>query len=331
MAESMPGRKADGRVGTNTRRDDMNKGITLLILLVVLGAMGLVMFLHGPSAPPVSTADSSAASGPAQQGGFASPLQAPQGGVGGLRPIDPPIGVDGAPKPVTLAAGSDARALRPVVPPHPDEPAPPQERMPEPSAPAEPAQQPAVQASSPNGASGRGGSPGLTAGSTPWASSQQGKAERKNGTSAARPSGAAATAPSAVATASPPAVVPAPNPHQPEVLDPVAKGAPPSNTGAHSLRSINLGFSGQQMLLRIEAGDAFPVKTFALTGPDRLVVDLPGSWKGMKAPAVPDNNVVSKVRLGDQPSGPRLVLDLKGPLKNHTVERSGNRVDILVK
>lgn len=321
----------------------MNKGITLLILVVVLGAMGLVMYLHGPSAPPVSTADSSSANGPAQQGGFASPLQAPQGGTGGLRPIDPPIGVDGAPKPVTLAAGSDARALRPVVPPYPDEPAPPQERMPEPAAPrpqsataeppapAEPAQQPAVQASSPNGASGRGGSPGLTAGPTPWASSQQGKGERQNGTSAARPTGAAATAPPVVATASPPAAVPAPNSRQPEVLDPVAKGASPSNTGAHTLRSINLGFSGQQMLLRIEAGDTFPVKTFALTGPDRLVVDLPGSWKGMKAPAVPDNNVVSKVRLGDQPAGPRLVLDLKGPLKNHTVERSGNRVDILVK
>lgn len=317
----------------------MNKGIILLILLVFLGAMGLVMFLHGPSAPPVSTASSPATDGPAQQGGFASPLQAPQGGSGGLRPIDPPIGVDGAPKPVTLAAGSDARALRPVVPSQPDDSAPPQEKMPEqapprpqsaaaePSAQVEPAQKPAATAPPPNGASGRGGAPGLTAGPTPWSASQQGKGERQNGTSAARSSGTVATAP----PASPASGVSAPNPRQPAVLDPVNNGKSLSNTDAHTLRSINLGFSGQRMLLRIEAGDAFPVKTFALTGPDRLVVDFPGSWKGMKAPTVPENNVVSKVRLGDQPAGPRLVLDLKGPLKNHTVERSGNRVDILVK
>lgn len=120
------------------------------------------------------------------------------------------------------------------------------------------------------------------------------------------------------------------NPHQPPVTDPIVNEKSLSRTGAHSLRTIGLGFAGQRMQLRIEADDPFPVKAFALDNPDRLVVDLPGTWKGMKAPSVPENAIVGKVRLGSQPAGPRLVLDLKRPLKNHSIERAGNRVDILV-
>lgn len=311
--------------------------------------MGLVMYSHGTSkhpAQPKGAAQLASRAAPpptneaGQPGGFASPLQAPQGGNSGLRPIEPPIGGspggDGVPRPVTLAAGSDSRYLQPVTPSRSDDPAAREGEKPsqEPSTPASRQEDgPAAQAGSTppatprNGAPGRSGMPGLTADSTPWDSPRQGQGAGQTGTSTARPSGAVATT-----SPTPPASsASALNPRQPAVIDPITNGKALSKTGAHALRSISLGFSGQQMLLRIEADNPFPVKTFALTGPDRLVVDLPGVWQGLKVPNVPANNVVSKARLGNQSAGPRLVLDLKGPLKNHTVERVGNRVDILVK
>jgi hypothetical protein len=84
------------------------------------------------------------------------------------------------------------------------------------------------------------------------------------------------------------------------------------------------------MRLLLEADGAFPCKTFALSGPDRLVIDLPGAWKGMKAPTVPGNRIVRKARVGLQSNSARLVLDLNSPLKNHKVEQRGNMVEILV-
>lgn len=328
----------------------MNKRTTLLILFVVFIAMGLVMYSHGTSKSPAQPKGSAqlasraapppAANEAGQPGGFASPLQAPQGGNGGLHPIEPPIGVspggDGVPRPVTLAAGSDSRTLRLVAPSRSDDPAAREEEKlaQNPSTPvSKPEDGPAAQAGSTppttpySGASGRGGMPGLTADSTPWDSPRQDRGAGQTGTPTAPPSGAVATTSPAPPASKPSAL----NPRQPAVTDPVTSEKPLSKTGAHTLRSISLGFAGQQMLLRIEAGAPFPVKTFALTGPDRLVVDLPGVWQGLKVPNVPENNVVSKARLGNQSAGSRLVLDLKGPLKNHTVERVGNRVDILVK
>ena len=372
----------------------MNKGITLLILFVVLGAMGLVMYSHGQGGksasprPSVPLASAPAADGATQRNGYASPLQAPQGG-GGLRPIEPPIGAsasaDGAPKAVTLTAGSDPRTVRPVVPQKAEDPAPPAKPEPKPAdtprqsqtggqtsgqtigqttnqtgvkpgaqaqtaerpaqaKPQEPAAQsgPSAQAkpesaagapasdgktASAPGDSGRSGMPGLTAGPTPWdAPKPQGTGQTQSGQTQSGQTQSGASQGAVTASLTPPA-----NPHQPPVTDPIVNEKSLSKTGTHSLRTIHLGFAGQQMQLRIEAGDPFPVKAFALTNPDRLVVDLPGTWKDMKAPNVPENSIVSKIRLGQQPGGPRLVLDLKGPLKNHAIERAGNRVDVLVR
>jgi N-acetylmuramoyl-L-alanine amidase len=103
-----------------------------------------------------------------------------------------------------------------------------------------------------------------------------------------------------------------------------------SYKSAHTLKNISLTFAGNDMRLLLEADSAFPCKIFALSGPDRLVIDLPGAWKGMKAPTVPGNRIVRKARVGLQSSGARLVLDLSSPLKNHKVEQRGNLVEILV-
>lgn len=103
-----------------------------------------------------------------------------------------------------------------------------------------------------------------------------------------------------------------------------------SLTGEHEIKEIGVHFAGQQMKLRIVASNGFPCKTFVLPAPDRLVVDLPGKWKGVKAPNVPANKIVKGVRIGKQDAGPRLVLDLERPLKAHTVERPDeNTVEIL--
>jgi hypothetical protein len=101
-------------------------------------------------------------------------------------------------------------------------------------------------------------------------------------------------------------------------------------TNTHTLKNISLTFVGNDMLLLLEADSAFSCKTFALREPDRLVIDLPGAWKGMKAPTVPGNRIVRKARMGLQSDRARLVLDLSSPLKNHKVEQRGNMVEILV-
>ena len=103
-----------------------------------------------------------------------------------------------------------------------------------------------------------------------------------------------------------------------------------SEKGSHSLKNIALQITGDKIRVRIEADNAFPCKSFVLTNPDRLVVDLPGTWSNMKVPSVPRNEVVKNIRHGKQASGPRLVLDLNKTLKNHTVQRSGNVVEIVL-
>jgi hypothetical protein len=112
---------------------------------------------------------------------------------------------------------------------------------------------------------------------------------------------------------------------------PDANPAALSEKGTHNLKNISLLLSGDEAILRIEADSAFPCKTFVLTGPDRLVIDLPGVWKGMKTPPPQNNRIIRAVRMGQQSAGPRLVLDLNASLKGHKVERRGNVVDIMVR
>lgn len=87
----------------------------------------------------------------------------------------------------------------------------------------------------------------------------------------------------------------------------------PANAG--TIKNISLHFQGKGMILRIQADKPFAVKHFTLAAPNRLVVDIQGTWKGVKAPGIPSNQLVKNARLGRQGTADRIVLDLSRGLK----------------
>jgi hypothetical protein len=128
-----------------------------------------------------------------------------------------------------------------------------------------------------------------------------------------------------------PTAAPTPTPGKTEAPKPAEpiNDAELSSSAAHTLRDISVEIFEQQVIVRIEAEGPFPVKTFLLPNPNRLVVDLPGDWTNIKAPSVPQNRLIRSARLGSQSSGPRLVLDLRAPLTSRTVQRpDSNTVEI---
>ncbi|MDR2892165.1 MAG: AMIN domain-containing protein [Deltaproteobacteria bacterium] len=113
---------------------------------------------------------------------------------------------------------------------------------------------------------------------------------------------------------------------------PVATPAKPLSIthGKGSIKSMALKFRGKGLYLAIEADSPMPAKYFLLHQPERLVVDLPGTWKNISLPTVPQNLLVSKIRQGRQPDSDRFVLDLTRPLKVHSLVRiSDTKVEIV--
>lgn len=101
--------------------------------------------------------------------------------------------------------------------------------------------------------------------------------------------------------------------------------------GEHTLSKIGLHFRGNDIYLRIEATTPFKTKVFALTQPDRLVVDLVGKWHKVTPPTIPSNQLVTKARIGNQPNATRLVLDLSRSTQ-YTIEKpSDSVIEILMK
>ena len=202
--------------------------------------------------------------------------------------------------------------------------------------------------SAPSGASapsdGSAGPPESSSKSTPSAGKPTGapsKSEKPTvATGASKPEGAApgsspsgATTPgTTTAESGKPTTPPTPTPGKPETPKPAEQpvnDAELSPSAAHALRDISVEVFEQQVIVRIEAEGPFPVKTFLLPNPNRLVVDLPGDWTNIKAPSVPQNRLIRSARLGSQSSGPRLVLDLRAPLTSRTVQRpDSNTVEI---
>ncbi len=277
----------------------MNKGFTLAVLGVVLCAMGLVFFLHSGGNETAQTEPT--VSGPAES------LLADEAAVPGAPSAD--TALPRLEPPSTVAANDRPSSEAPQTLP-----APAGRETPGTAAPAD-APRPSVspvEAPKPEAAK-----PATPTRETP-------KAE----TSAVETPKAEAPKPEAPKPE-------APKPEAPEAEAPPT-GTPARNgdlslTATHSLKDIGLHFSGNKILLRITADGDFPAKSFVLSDPERLVVDLPGKWSNMKAPAVPKNLVVKNVRLGNQAAGPRLVLDLAAPLKNRTVRRAGpGTVEILL-
>lgn len=88
-----------------------------------------------------------------------------------------------------------------------------------------------------------------------------------------------------------------------------------------NLTGISLKADGSDMILTLTADKRFNYKSFVLTGPDRLVVDLVGEWKGVKVPGMPSNRLISKVREGKFEGTHRIVMDLKAPLAGYETKR----------
>ncbi|MFI3271258.1 MAG: AMIN domain-containing protein [Pseudomonadota bacterium] len=70
----------------------------------------------------------------------------------------------------------------------------------------------------------------------------------------------------------------------------------------------------QEAVLEIKATAPIRCKTFKLTGPHRLVVDLIGKWD-VPSTSVPSNTIIQRIRVGEASERTRIVLDLKRALK----------------
>lgn len=133
----------------------------------------------------------------------------------------------------------------------------------------------------------------------------------------------AQTKPAQPAEKTPPSL----KPIEPQTTATTSKPAvtPPTAKGTYTLSKIGLHFRGNDIYLRIEADAGFKTKVFALSGPDRLVVDLVGKWNAVTAPHIPSNQLVTKARVGQQPNATRLVLDLSRATK-YTIHKVSDTV-----
>lgn len=295
----------------------MNKQITLLILGVVLCAMGMIVYFHASSEPESASPgmqagtslNGSAASGngtsagtEAGSGETAASGQAGANRGNELPRVDPPLSSQSAQnggQPAVAGGGNQTGGAAGGSQGGGAQSA---------SVQGNAGQNPSTAASgqSSQGAASQGSQTGGTQDTTgrgSQAGSAQGSTSQGNQTGSAQ--GAASGASS-------------------------SQSSQLSLTGKHDLKSIGLHFSGQRIFLRIEANDPFPCKTFVLNTPERLVVDLPGTWTGMKAPAVPQNNIIKSARYGVQKAGPRLVLDLEKAPKYEVTRPSPTVVEIYV-
>lgn len=173
-----------------------------------------------------------------------------------------------------------------------------------------------------------GAGPSAASSASPSAS-QSGAASAASGQPAVIPvqsgSGAAATPPPAV-----PARQPSASSGSASAPARQAPATASVSRGKGSIVEMSLQFRGRGMALVIVGDGPLPVRHFVLTGPDRLVVDLPGAWRNLKAPAVPGNNLVKSIRIGRQGDADRVVLDLKTTLKSHGINRiSDKKVEVL--
>ena len=309
-----------------------------------------IQHINRPKAPVTAgqNENSTTTSSGVDRSGRINPLQRPQGGTGGPTQIEPPIGgslgADGAPTPIRVTSGTDPRSVRPMDPasapplvtevppsllqPSETDPLAASNNAVSPGAVQQPTQvettPPLIAGTSSNAGqqprqTGGTGTPSLV----PWdAPPQQPAAQQQTRQSL--------TAQATQARSPQQSQTPQTQPVQTNRQTSQAAQNQLSDKGTHSLKNLALQITGDKIRVRIEADDAFPCKSFILTGPDRLVIDLPGTWKGMKVPSVPQNDIVKTIRHGKQATGPRLVLDLSKTLKNHSVQRSGNVVEIVL-
>lgn len=98
----------------------------------------------------------------------------------------------------------------------------------------------------------------------------------------------------------------------------------------HKMESMKFEYQNTDMLLILSADSEFDYKSFQLTSPERLVIDVIGTWNGIESPTVPSNRLINSIRNGKTDKGYRIVLDLKEPPKGYETKRDGNKVTVRV-
>ena len=97
-----------------------------------------------------------------------------------------------------------------------------------------------------------------------------------------------------------------------------------STAGAAELRSIELSASADSAVVTLALTDGPAAKIFTLDGPDRAVIDLPGTHAGRGIAVPAAAGLVTAVRLGRQPGGTlRIVLELASPVAVHGTQAAG--------
>ena len=84
--------------------------------------------------------------------------------------------------------------------------------------------------------------------------------------------------------------------------------------------------------VRLNLGSTISYRQMLLENPDRVVIDVTGSYKDLKAPGIPDNPLVTNVRLGHYDNRTRIVVDLKAKPSSCRVilSEDRDRLDIRV-
>lgn len=88
------------------------------------------------------------------------------------------------------------------------------------------------------------------------------------------------------------------------------KPAPQQGQAARSITRFVVFARETGATVRLVGSSPLSYKTMSLSNPERVVVDLDGQWQ-IKAPGVPNNPLVSNVRVGKLGDRTRVVIDLK--------------------
>ena len=129
-----------------------------------------------------------------------------------------------------------------------------------------------------------------------------------------------------------PEVKPEQGPEQGPEQKPEQKPEPAQTSpgSIHKMESMKFEYQNTDMLLILSADSEFDYKSFQLTSPERLVIDVIGTWNGIESPTVPSNRLINSIRNGKTDKGYRIVLDLKEPPKGYETKRDGNKVTVRV-
>lgn len=111
----------------------------------------------------------------------------------------------------------------------------------------------------------------------------------------------------------------------------VTKSSLPAKAGVRVVESAILTMDGDVVTLNLRGGAPMRGKSFMLTGPDRVVLDIDGDWK-VEAPRVPSNRMVRSLRVGTQDKATRLVFDMRvTPLKVKVTNPTPDSLELTIR